>query len=111
MAKEVLRDLFLKAFFKIYKDLLTSKKFNTMTSKIQKIQLIMKNLKRQAKYLKDPELQKKYRDSVFAIEKVIKLIAKVYRNRRIISKRVIDGLANIVKEDYIPEETLETLEF
>lgn len=90
---------------------LDSKKFNTMTSKIQKIQLIMKNLKRQAKYLKDPELQKKYRDSVFAIEKVIKLIAKVYRNRRIISKRVIDGLANIVKEDYIPEETLETLEF
>jgi hypothetical protein len=90
---------------------LDSKKFNTMKSKLRKVQLIMKNLKRQGKYLNDPELQKKYKDAVYAIERVIKLIATIYRNRRIVSRRVMDGLANIVKEDYIPEEILEKLEF
>jgi hypothetical protein len=90
---------------------LDSKKFNNMKSKLRKIQLIIKNLRKQAKYLKDPELQKKYKEAVYAIEKVIKLVASIYRNRRIISKRVLDGLTNIVKEDYIPEETLEALVF
>jgi hypothetical protein len=90
---------------------LDSKKFNNMKSKLRKIQLIIKNLRKQAKYLKDPELQKKYKEAVYAIEKVIKLVASIYRNRRIISKRVLDGLTNIVKEDYMPEETLEALVF
>jgi hypothetical protein len=88
-----------------------SKKFNTMTSKLKKIRLIIVNLKRQSRFLKDSELQKKYNDAVYAIEKVIKLIAKIYRNRRIISKRVFDGLSNIVNEDFIPEEVLDSIEF
>lgn len=88
-----------------------SQKFNTMKSKLKKVQLIMRNLKRQAKYLKDPETQKKYNDAVYAIEKVVRLVAKIYRNRKIISKRVLNGLSNIVNEDHDSGETLEFLEF
>jgi len=83
-----------------------SRKYNMMKSNLRKVKMLLKNLNRQSKYFKDPGQKKKYKDAVHAIKKVIQVAAKIYKNRRIVSKRVFDGLSNIVTEDYMPEEKL-----
>jgi len=83
-----------------------SKKFNNMKSNLRKAKLLLKNLNRQAKYFKEPTQKKKYKEAVYAIKQVMKMTAKIYRNRNIISKRVYSGLTNIVSEDFMPIESL-----
>lgn len=93
---------------------LTSQKYNTMKSNLGKslitlkrIKLIMKNLEKGKQKFKDnPENYKKYKDAVYAIKSVLKFVERIYRNRRIINKKVFNGLNNIVHEDFINDEPI-----
>lgn len=86
---------------------MTSYKYNTMRSylgktmtQIKKTKLVLKNLdKASSTFEKGSDEYKKYKDAVYAIKKVLRFAAKVYRNRKIVNKKVFEGLNNIVHED------------
>lgn len=86
-----------------------SAKFNKMKSNLRKAQLVIKNLERQARFLKDKEQRKKYEEAIYAIKKVLKIAAKIYKNRNLINKKVKRGLSNIVNEDIDPNERIEAI--
>lgn len=68
---------------------------------LKKVNLVLKNLQKNKKQFKDkPEEYKKYKDAVYAIKQVLKFAARIYRNRKIINKKVFDGLNNIVHENF-----------
>ena len=68
---------------------------------LKKSNLVLKNLQKNKKQFKDkPEEYKKYKDAVYAIKQVLKFAARIYRNRKIINKKVFDGLNNIVHENF-----------
>ena len=85
---------------------MNSVKYNTMKSAlgktgigIKKVRMVMKNLKKgEGNFSKDPELLQKYRDAVYAIKKTLKFISRIYRSRKIINRKVFDGLSNVVYE-------------
>lgn len=88
---------------------LNSIDFNKTNSKIKKILLVLKNLKKQSSLIKDQSIKKKYLESLYAFKKVLKFISKIYKNRRIISNKVKRGLHNAINEDIIEEEQLEII--
>ena len=66
---------------------------------IKKLRLVIKNLEKgedQFKY--NSEDLQKYRDAVYAIKQTLKFIARIYRSRKIINRKVFDGLSNVVYE-------------
>lgn len=91
-----------------------SQKYQTMKSNISKTivilkkkNMIIKNLKKGKDNFKyNPELYKKYNDAVYAIKQVIKFAERVYRNRKIINKKVFNGINNIVHESFEVDEPL-----
>lgn len=88
-----------------------SKKFQDMKTNMKGVlkvlkqkNLIIKNLTIGKKNLKDnTEIYKKYSDAIYAIKKVLKFAERVYRNRKIINRKVYNGLNNIVHEDYFDQ--------
>ena len=74
--------------------------FNTTKSKIRKCMLITKNLKQRAKSIDNKEMKKKYLEAVYALKQTLKFIAKVYKNRRILTNRVRRGLQIAIHEDF-----------
>jgi len=72
---------------------------------LKKYNLVMKNLKKAGKPLSGEEA-KKYKEAVYAIKRVLKLVARIYRNRKLVNKQVWKGLNNIVHEDYEIDEAL-----
>ena len=74
--------------------------FNTTKSKIRKCMLITKNLKQRAKTIDNKEMKKKYLETVYALKQTLKFIAKVYKNRRILTNRVRRGLQIAIHEDF-----------
>lgn len=78
---------------------LNSIDFNKTSNKVKKVMLILKNLRKQAKVIKDKELKKKYIDAVYALKKVAKFISRLYKDRAIITDRVKRGLHNAINED------------
>ena len=89
---------------------LNSINFVSTDNKIKKIIHVLNNLKKQSKDINNKELRKKYNESLYAFKKVLKFIAKVYKNRRIITNRVRQGLHYAVNENYDALEELETFE-
>ncbi len=83
---------------------LNSIDFNVTKSKIKKCLILIRNLKYQSKFIKDKEIKRKYLEAVHALKQTLKFIAKVYKDRRIITNRVITGLKYAVQEDYTPIE-------
>jgi len=79
---------------------LNSINFNTTKSKIRKCMLITKNLKLRAKSIDNKEMKKKYLEAVYALKQTLKFIAKVYKNRRILTNRVRRGLQIAIHEDF-----------
>lgn len=83
-----------------------SYKYQTMKTRVSKIatmlrkkRLVLKNLKKDEKVFKgDPETLKKYRDAVYAIKQVLKIIEKIYQNRKIVNKKLFDGVNAIIHE-------------
>ena len=74
--------------------------FNTTKSKIRKCMLITKNLKQRAKTIDNKEMKKKYLEAVYALKQTLKFIAKVYKNKRILTNRVRRGLQIAIHEDF-----------
>lgn len=66
---------------------------------LKKKNLILKNLDKGKKnYKRNSDEYKKYNDAIYAIKNVIKFAERIYRNRRIINKKVYNGLNNLVHE-------------
>jgi len=76
-----------------------SVKFNNVKSKARKAYLVVRNLEKQTRTIKDPVQKKKYKDSVYALKRVLRYANRIYRNRKLINARVIKGLNNVVHED------------
>jgi len=76
-----------------------SKKFNSTTNSIKKVMLVMKNLKRQGKHIVDKEQKRKYDEAVYAIKQVVKMVSKVYKNRKLIKDKFYKGVNHIVNEE------------
>lgn len=95
-----------KAVLANIKDSVESRKFMRTKTNIRKALLVVRNLERQKKNFKNPELKKKYADAVYSIKNILRFAAKIYKNRKIINTRVFNGLNNIIKEDYEIEEKL-----
>jgi len=87
-----------------------SAKFNKTKSSMKKAILVVKNLERAKQTLSSAEEKKKYDDTIYSIKKIFRLIAKIYKDRRVINNRVISGLSNIVNESE-SLEVLETIEY
>ena len=79
---------------------LNSIDFSVTKSKIKKCMILIRNLKYQSKFIKDKEVKRKYLEAVHALKQTLKFIAKVYKDRRIITNRVMTGLKYAVQEDY-----------
>ena len=77
---------------------MNAEKFMKLKSKFLKIRMLLKNLEKQKKLIQDPVTKEKYEDAVYAIKQAVKMIIKIYRNRKLINARVINGLKNIVVE-------------
>jgi hypothetical protein len=78
---------------------INSAKFAKLEDKAKQAVLISKNLKKNRKNIKDKEQLKKYNEAVFAIESVVKLFAKIYKNRKFIHNKIYKGLYNVVNEN------------
>lgn len=83
---------------------ISSINFNKTKSNIKKCLLVIKNLKQQSKIIDDKEIKKKYLESVYALKRVLKLVAKIYKARKLIDEKVKRGLKNIIKEQLNTEE-------
>ena len=77
---------------------INSTKFNKTKTKLKKALLIVKNLKKQAKYITDSETKEKYLNAVMALKTMVKVISNVYENRKKINKEVVTGLKSLVFE-------------
>lgn len=73
-------------------------KFQKTSSKIKKALLVLKNLQKQVKKFKDPEMKQKYEDAVYAIKSIVSVIAQLYKYRKKINDKVLKGLGTIVFE-------------
>lgn len=79
---------------------------NKTTSKIKKgLTLLLhkkkmtKELKKEGKKIIDPVAKEKYDQAVAAFTSMMKMIYGIYRNRKYINDKVVNGLNNIVYED------------
>lgn len=88
---------------------LNSVNFNQTKNNIKKVMMVLKNLKQQSKFISDSATKKKYIEAVYAFKKVLKFISKIYKNRRIITNRVKQGLHNAVNEELDIQEPLEAI--
>lgn len=77
---------------------INSTKFNKTKTKLKRSLLIVKNLKKQAKYIKDRETKEKYLNAVMALKTMVNVINNVYENRKKINKEVVKGLKSLVFE-------------
>lgn len=96
------------------KQTMESVKFQTMKGYIgnlgktlKQYTLVIKNLKNQKKYIQDSEELRKYKDAITAIKQVVKFIAKIYKNRKIINRKVFNGINNLIHENDVYDEMLE----
>ena len=82
-----------------------SYKYSTMKSKfgkamtaMKKLNMILKNLNKEKRNIKNAEELKKYKEAVYAIKQVLKVAAKVYSSRKYVNQRVISGLNTFVHD-------------
>ena len=87
-------------------DAIRSPKYSMIKSNISKslttykrMNYVLKELKRKTKTFATREERKKYKDAIFALKRALKITIKIYKNRKLVSDRVIRGLKNIVNED------------
>ena len=81
------------------KNSVNSVKFQKTSSKIKKVLLILRNLKRNIKTYTDPVEKQKYEEALYAIKSIISVIATIYKNRKKINGKVVKGLNNIIFEE------------
>ena len=72
---------------------------STSLTSLKKISYIIKKLEKKTDSFSDKDTKQKYKDSVYALKRALKIAIKIYKNRKIVNQRVINGLKNIVTED------------
>ncbi len=77
-------------------DSMNSTNYLSMKNKIGKARLVLKNLEKKKGTFNDPELEKKYKETLKAIKSTLKFTITVYKHRRLINDKVQDGLKHIV---------------
>jgi fructose-1,6-bisphosphatase len=60
--------------------------------------IVLKDLRYERKFIKDKETKKKYDDAVYAVYQGLKIINKIYKNRKMVNERLLKGVKNIVNE-------------
>lgn len=91
---------------------ISSSRFQSTKSKLKKVMLVYKELKKKRKEFEDnPELRKKYDDAIYALKKILTLVWKIIKSKKVITVRVSRGLHNIVNESTDLDETIERIEF
>lgn len=87
-----------------------SYKYNNMKSllgknvaQMKKIRMIIRNLDKAKETLHTKDQIQKYKNAVYAIKKCLIFAAKVYRNRKIINRKVYNGIKNVIHEDTLYE--------
>lgn len=83
----------------VVKQSINSAKFNRTKTKIKKALLIVRNLKRQARYIDDKGTREKYMSAVAALKTMVRVINNVYENRKKINGEVVKGLKSLVFEE------------
>lgn len=74
--------------------------FGKAKGNIEKMMLVLRNMKRQASAIDDHAIRRKYRDAIKAFRKILPILAKVYKDRRIFA----NALHNIVNESAQPSD-------
>lgn len=87
-------------------DTVRSPKYSIIKSSISKslttykrMNYILKELKKKTKTFATRDERIKYKDAIYALKRALKICIKIYKNRKLITNRLIRGLKNIVNED------------
>ena len=96
-----------KQFFNNISRTIQSEKFNKTKSYLRKCIALLKNLKKEARTIDDPEKRQKFKDAIYSFKKILKLLKSIYKNRDIVSKRALKGINAIVYENYEYQKNLE----
>ena len=106
LEKVLFKAQFQTVFLTSISNSMTSYKYNNIKSmlgksmtQLKKMNFIIRNLERSGRSIKDKEELKKYKDAVYAIKRVLRLASKIYYNRKILNRRVYEGVKNIVNEE------------
>jgi hypothetical protein len=84
-----------KTILQSIQDSMESDKYKKAKNDTQKIKTIYKNLKvKWFSFWNKPKERKKFEEAMYAIEKILKIVAQVYKNR----VKLLKGLGNIVTE-------------
>lgn len=89
-------------FLSTLKQSVNNQDFQKSKSNIDKMLMVLKNMKRETKVIDDPAVKKKYKEALLAFKKIIQLIKKVMKDRRII----MTGINNVVNEEVSGEKIL-----
>lgn len=98
-----------KTIISSVKSSIESINYSKVKDNVKRVLYIYHNLEKEKNKMKDKETKKKYEEALYAIKKVMHFAYIVYKNRKIINNRVINGLKNIVNESVGEEEFLESL--
>lgn len=84
-----------KTILQSIQDSMESDKYKKAKNDTQKIKIVYKNLKTKwFAFWNKPKERKKFEEAMYAIEKILKIVAQVYKNR----VKLLKGLGNIVTE-------------
>jgi len=72
-------------------------KYLKMKSKLRKMMLVFKELKQKAKNFHGED-RKKYDEAVYSCKQLLRIIQKVYKNRKLVNERMKKGLSYLLKE-------------
>jgi len=98
-----------KTIISSVKATIDSTNYNKIKDNVKRAFYIYKNLKKERDKIDDKEIRKKYEEALYSIKKIMHFAYIVYKNRKIVNNRVINGLKNIVNESVSEDEFLESL--
>jgi len=90
-----------KTILNSVRDSMESEKYMKLSSDAKKIKYVYKKLTMKWwSFWNKPDLRKKYEQALYAIEKILRIIANVYENRI----KIMNGFNNIIKEEASSED-------
>ena len=84
---------------KKFKSMKSTNKLKNLLTALKNKNALFKNLKDAGTKLLDPEVRRKYEETVLALESLCKMLIGIYQNRKYINDKVIKGLHNIMTEE------------
>jgi hypothetical protein len=90
-----------KTILNTVRDSMESEKYMKLSSDAKKVKYIYQKLTMKWwSFWNKPDLRKKYEQALYAIEKILRIIANVYENRI----KIVNGFNNIIKEEKSSED-------